>query len=142
VVATGAHGWYPPPGSSPHRSPSAIDVLHAAGHEVVDGSVLDRSALLPDIEGAEALIVRSATTVDEPLLAAAGRLAVVARAGSGVDNIDVVAATARGILVLNAPGANSVSMAERAAALGMRLIGWDPWMNPDGGVFGTMIQPS
>ena len=67
------------------------------------------------------LIVRSATQVDAKLIAAAPRLRVIARAGTGVDNVDVTAATDRGIVVMNAPGANSISVAEHAWALMLAL---------------------
>ena len=66
-------------------------------------------------------MVRSATKVTAALLAAAPRLRIVARAGTGVDNVDVDAASARGILVVNAPGANSISVAEHACALMLAL---------------------
>jgi D-3-phosphoglycerate dehydrogenase len=66
-------------------------------------------------------MVRSATQVTPDLLAAAPNLRIVARAGTGVDNIDVPAASARGILVVNAPGANSISVAEHACALMLAL---------------------
>jgi D-3-phosphoglycerate dehydrogenase / 2-oxoglutarate reductase len=66
-------------------------------------------------------MVRSATQVTPDLLAAAPNLRIVARAGTGVDNIDVAAASARGILVVNAPGANSISVAEHACALMLAL---------------------
>ncbi len=66
-------------------------------------------------------MVRSATQVTPDLLAAAPDLRIVARAGTGVDNIDVAAASARGILVVNAPGANSISVAEHACALMLAL---------------------
>jgi D-3-phosphoglycerate dehydrogenase len=65
----------------------------------------------------DALIVRSATTVDAEALAAAPKLKVVARAGIGLDNVDVPAATARGVMVVNAPQSNIVSAAEHAIAL-------------------------
>jgi D-3-phosphoglycerate dehydrogenase len=74
-----------------------------------------------DIAEADALVVRSATSVDASLIAAAPRLRAIARAGTGVDNVDVPAATARGIVVMNAPGANSVSVAEHAIALMLAL---------------------
>ena len=74
-----------------------------------------------DLADADALLVRSATKVDADLLAAAPRLRIVGRAGTGVDNIDVAAASARGILVVNAPGANSISVAEHACALMLAL---------------------
>ena len=66
-------------------------------------------------------MVRSATKVDAALLEAAPALRIVARAGTGVDNVDVKAASARGILVVNAPGANSISVAEHACALMLAL---------------------
>jgi D-3-phosphoglycerate dehydrogenase len=70
---------------------------------------------------ADALLVRSATKVDAQLIAAAPHLRIVARAGTGVDNVDVAAASARGVLVVNAPGANSISVAEHACALMLAL---------------------
>src|SRR5207249_3790913 len=67
------------------------------------------------------LLVRSATKVDARLLESAPRLRIIARAGTGVDNVDVAAASSRGILVVNAPGANSISVAEHAWALMLGL---------------------
>ncbi len=78
-------------------------------------------ALARDLRGADALIVRSATQVTASLLDAAPRLRVVARAGTGVDNVDLEAASQRGILVLNAAGANSISVAELALGLMIAL---------------------
>src|SRR4051794_28495466 len=97
-------------------SPAGLELL-TADFEVrhVDGA--DRSALLPALAEADALIVRSATTVDAEALAAAPKLQVVARAGIGLDNVDVPAATARGVMVVNAPQSNIVSAAEHAIAL-------------------------
>lgn len=97
-------------------APSALDVL-AHDFEVrhVDGA--DRSALLPALVDVDAILVRSATQVDAEALAAAPKLKVVARAGVGLDNVDVPAATARGVMVVNAPTSNIVSAAEQAVAL-------------------------
>jgi D-3-phosphoglycerate dehydrogenase len=97
-------------------APSAVALL-GDGVEVrhVDGT--DRPALLAAVAGADALLVRSATKVDAEVLAAAPRLKVVARAGVGLDNVDVPAATARGVMVVNAPTSNIVSAAEHAVAL-------------------------
>ncbi len=81
----------------------------------VDGT--DRPALLAALAGAAAVLVRSATQIDEQALAAAPGLQVVARAGIGLDNVDVAAATARGVMVVNAPLSNVVSAAEQAVAL-------------------------
>src|SRR4029450_12502383 len=74
-----------------------------------------------DLADADALLVRSATKVDAALMDAAPNLRIIARAGTGVDNVDVAAASARGILVVNAPGANSISVAEHACALMLSL---------------------
>ena len=86
-----------------------FDVRH------VDGA--DRAALLPALADVDAVLIRSATRIDEQALAAAPRLKVVARAGIGLDNVDVPAATARGVMVVNAPQSNIVSAAEQAVAL-------------------------
>ncbi len=97
-------------------APSAIDVLaHDFDVRQTDGA--DREALLAAIRDADALLVRSATQVTEEVLAAGTRLKVVARAGVGLDNVDVAAATARGVMVVNAPTSNIVSAAEQAVAL-------------------------
>lgn len=97
-------------------APSAVAVF---GDEVevrhVDGT--DRPALLAAVAEADALLVRSATKVDAEVLAASDRLKVVARAGVGLDNVDVPPATDRGVLVVNAPTSNIVSAAEHAVAL-------------------------
>src|SRR6185295_13716555 len=69
----------------------------------------------------DAIVVRSATKVTAPIIKAATSLRVIARAGTGVDNVDVPAASARGIVVMNAPGANSVSVAELAIAFVLAL---------------------
>ena len=97
-------------------APSALEVL-GSEFEIrhVDGA--DRSALLPALADAAAVMVRSATTIDAEALAAAPNLKVVARAGIGLDNVDVPAATARGVMVVNAPTSNIVSAAEHAIAL-------------------------
>ncbi|BCY14604.1 phosphoglycerate dehydrogenase [Actinoplanes sp. L3-i22] len=97
-------------------APAAIDVL-TTDFDVrqVDGT--DRPALLTALHEAEAVIIRSATRIDAEALEAAPRLRVVARAGVGLDNVDIPAATARGVLVVNAPTSNIVSAAEQAVAL-------------------------
>ena len=69
------------------------------------------------LETADALLVRSAVQVDQSLLAKAPRLKVVGRAGVGVDNVDLDAATAAGVLVMNTPGGNAISVAEHTLAL-------------------------
>jgi len=86
-----------------------------------------REELERALAGAHALIVRSETRVTADLLARAPGLRVIARAGTGVDNIDVHAATRRGIAVMNAPGANTVSAAEHAMGLLLGLVRHIPW---------------
>lgn len=89
----------------------------AVEFEVVDLSGADRSILKDALADAAGLVVRSATLVDDELIEAGPKLRVIGRAGVGVDNIDVASATRRGVLVVNAPLANTVSAAEHALAL-------------------------
>ena len=91
-----------------------LDLMVQAGLEVKDASKLDRQALLAEIHEAQVLVVRSQTRVDRELLDRARSLKLVGRAGTGVDTIDVAYARSKGILVVNAPGANAVSVAEHA----------------------------
>ncbi|MFC0433028.1 phosphoglycerate dehydrogenase [Kutzneria buriramensis] len=97
-------------------APSVIDVF---GDEVeirhVDGT--DRAALLSAVADADALLVRSATQVNAEVFEATSKLKVVARAGVGLDNVEVPAATKHGVLVVNAPTSNITSAAEHAVAL-------------------------
>ncbi len=101
--------------------PSALELLQADGWTVDARAGRSADALAADLADADGLLVRSSTKVDARLLAAAPRLRIVARAGTGVDNVDVEAASARGILVVNAAGANSISVAEHACALMLAL---------------------
>ena len=106
----------------------AESTVAALGDQVevrwVDGP--DREKLLAAVPEADALLVRSATTVDAEVLAAAPKLKIVARAGVGLDNVDVDAATARGVLVVNAPTSNIHSAAEHALALLLAAARADP----------------
>ena len=97
-------------------SPATIDAL-GPDFEVRHCNGADRRDLLTSIADADAILVRSATKVDAEALAAARRLKVVARAGVGLDNVDVAAATQAGVMVVNAPTSNIVSAAELAVAL-------------------------
>ena len=89
----------------------------AADGEIVDVDGTDVPALLAVLPDADALVVRSETQVTAEVLGAAPNLRVIARAGVGVDNVDLDAATRAGVLVLNAPGANRISAGEHAIAL-------------------------
>ncbi|HVO61051.1 MAG TPA: phosphoglycerate dehydrogenase [Terriglobales bacterium] len=97
-------------------SASAVDTLKEPGWAVVTPDQLD-GKLAAELEAADALIVRSAVQVDTALLEHANKLRVVGRAGVGVDNIDVDAATRKGIAVMNTPGANAVAVAEHTMGL-------------------------
>ncbi len=96
---------------------SGIALLADSGAEVVELREADRPRLAEMIGGFDALVVRSATKVTAELLRAAKTLKVVGRAGIGVDNVDVAAATELGILVVNAPTANLMSATEQTFAL-------------------------
>ncbi|MGA8144900.1 MAG: phosphoglycerate dehydrogenase [Candidatus Acidiferrales bacterium] len=101
-------------------------LLREAGWEVVTPAA---GSLAKEIAGADGLIVRSATKVTAELLEDAPKLRVVGRAGVGVDNIDVEAATHRGILVMNTPGGNAVSVAEHTFALMLAMARSVPQSN-------------
>jgi D-3-phosphoglycerate dehydrogenase len=100
---------------------SALDLLRSEGWTIDARSGRTPDQLSADLAHADALVVRSATKVTAALIASAPKLRVIARAGTGVDNVDVPAASARGIVVMNAPGANSVSVAELAVGLMLAL---------------------
>jgi D-3-phosphoglycerate dehydrogenase / 2-oxoglutarate reductase len=97
-------------------SPATVDAL-GPDFEIRRTDGADRKALLRDIVDVDAILVRSATQVDAEALKAAKNLKVVARAGVGLDNVDVDAATQAGVMVVNAPTSNIVSAAELAVAL-------------------------
>ena len=108
-------------------SDRGVELLREKGWNLV---VSPGAAALPgEIANADALIVRSATRVTRELLEKSERLKVVGRAGVGVDNIDVEAATHRGVLVMNTPGGNSVSVAEHTLALMLALARSVPQSN-------------
>jgi D-3-phosphoglycerate dehydrogenase len=98
-------------------SPKALDIFRSRGVEVDVRVGLKKADLVSIIGGYEGLAVRSATKADREVIAAATRLKVIGRAGIGVDNIDIPAATARGIVVMNTPFGNSITTAEHAIAL-------------------------
>src|SRR5262245_3743321 len=98
---------------------AAVELLRAQpGWEIV---VSNPKEYLPHLATADALIVRSAVKVTKDVLAKAPRLRIIGRAGVGVDNVDTAAATAAGVLVMNTPGGNAVSVAEHTVALILSL---------------------
>jgi D-3-phosphoglycerate dehydrogenase / 2-oxoglutarate reductase len=97
-------------------SPATVEAL-GPDFEIRRCNGADRAELLPAIADVDAVLVRSATKVDEEALGVARRLKVVARAGVGLDNVDVRTATQNGVMVVNAPTSNIVSAAELAVAL-------------------------
>jgi len=96
---------------------SGLAAMRAAGNEVDVRLGLTPQELLAAVPGANALVIRSATKVTEEVLAAGHDLVVVGRAGIGLDNVDVVAATRAGVMVVNAPQSNVLSAAEHTIAL-------------------------
>jgi D-3-phosphoglycerate dehydrogenase len=102
---------------SDQMDPKAAEIFRANGVEVDERPGLSKEELTAIIGDYDGLAIRSATKVTPDLLAAATNLKVVGRAGIGVDNVDIPAATARGVVVMNTPFGNSITTAEHAIAL-------------------------
>src|SRR5215469_16430634 len=98
-------------------SPAALAIFRTRGVEADVRTGLSKDELIKIIGDYDGLAVRSATKADKAVLAAARRLRVIGRAGIGVDNIDVPAATAAGVVVMNTPFGNSITTAEHAIAM-------------------------
>src|SRR5256714_2734147 len=94
-----------------------LDLLREAGIELDERHGLTGAALQEALRASDGLIVRSGTQVTAELLEDPGKLRAIVRAGVGVDNIDVAAATRKGIVVMNTPGGNTVSTAEHTMTL-------------------------
>jgi D-3-phosphoglycerate dehydrogenase len=110
-------------------SPAAIAIFESRGVEVDVKTGLSKEELeriIPDYDG---LAIRSATKVTEKVVKAATRLKVVGRAGIGVDNVDIKAATAKGVIVMNTPFGNSITTAEHAISLMLALARQIPEAN-------------
>ncbi|HEV2747646.1 MAG TPA: phosphoglycerate dehydrogenase [Allosphingosinicella sp.] len=97
--------------------PKAAEIFRGRGIEVDERPGLSKEELKAVIGGYDGLAIRSATKVTADLLEAADRLKVVGRAGIGVDNVDIPAASAKGVVVMNTPFGNSITTAEHAIAL-------------------------
>ena len=108
---------------SDELSPAAVQIFKDRGVDVAFEPNLgkDKDKLAKMIAGFDGLAIRSATKVTDKLLAAADGLKVIGRAGIGVDNVDIKAATARGIIVMNTPFGNSITTAEHAISMMMAL---------------------
>src|SRR3546814_16102661 len=102
-------------------SPAAVDIFKSRGVEVDIKTVLKHDELIAIIGDYDGLAIRSATKVTAKVLEAAKKLKVVGRAGIGVDNVDIPAATGRGVCVMNTPFGNSITTAEHAIAMMMAL---------------------
>ncbi|MEL6299704.1 MAG: phosphoglycerate dehydrogenase [Pseudomonadota bacterium] len=105
-------------------SEQAVQIFKDNGIDVTFEPTLgkDKDALLAKIKDYDGLAIRSATKATEKLIAAADNLRVIGRAGIGVDNVDIKAATAKGIVVMNTPHGNSVTTAEHAIAMMLALV--------------------
>src|SRR6516165_5353471 len=102
-------------------SPAAAAIFKDRGIETDTRTGLDKEQLAEIINQYDGLAVRSATKVTEKVLAKANGLKVIGRTGIGVDNIDVKAATAKGVIVMNTPFGNSITTAEHTISLMMAL---------------------
>ena len=102
-------------------SPAAVQIFKDHGVAVDVKAGLDKDQLADIIAGYDGLAIRSATKVTAKLLARAEKLKVIGRAGIGVDNVDIPAATAKGIIVMNTPFGNSITTAEHAITLMLSL---------------------
>ncbi|NLW47437.1 MAG: phosphoglycerate dehydrogenase [Firmicutes bacterium] len=102
-------------------TPAGIDLFKKAGFEVEVKTDHSKEELLAKIKNYDALIVRSQTKVTADIIEAASNLKVIGRAGVGVDNVDITAATKKGIIVLNAPDGNTISTAELSVAMLLAL---------------------
>lgn len=101
--------------------PVCEEIFRERNIEVDRNTSLQREELLGEVEGYHGLVVRSTSTIDSEVLERADALKVVGRAGVGVDNIDIPAATARGVLVMNTPDGNTISTAEHTCGMILAL---------------------
>src|SRR5919205_1046381 len=102
-------------------SDAAVQIFKERGVDADVKTGLTKDQLLEIIGDYEGLAIRSATKVDKDVLAAAKKLKVIGRAGIGVDNVDIPAATAAGVIVMNTPFGNSITTAEHAISLMLAL---------------------
>lgn len=106
---------------SDNLSPKGVEILEQAGFEVVFKPGLQPEELKKEIEDCDGLIIRSATKVTPEIIGAAKKLRAIGRAGIGLDNVDIPAASKKGIIVMNTPGGNVVTTAEHTMAMLLAL---------------------
>ncbi|MFN3385818.1 MAG: NAD(P)-dependent oxidoreductase, partial [Candidatus Thermochlorobacter sp.] len=93
------------------------EILRQEGFEVIEKQKLSKDELKSEIRDYEVVLVRSATKLTGDILECANKLKLIGRAGAGVDNIDLDAATRKGVIVMNTPGGNTISAAEHTCAM-------------------------
>src|SRR5687767_1027096 len=98
-------------------APEAREIFTRRGLEVEERMDLKGPALVEAAAESDALIIRSSSMIDEAVLSGAKRLKIIGRAGIGLDNVDVRAATRHGIIVMNTPSASTITTAELAVAM-------------------------
>ncbi|XP_064185956.1 D-3-phosphoglycerate dehydrogenase isoform X2 [Anguilla rostrata] len=101
--------------------PCCTKILQDNGIQVAEKKTMTKDELIAEIKDYDGLVIRSATKITEEIINAAVNLKIIGRAGTGVDNVDVDAATKRGIIVMNTPSGNTISAAELTCALLMCL---------------------
>ena len=106
---------------SDRLSPQGVEIFKRSGLEIVVKTDLSPEGLVGEIPGYEGLVIRSGTTVTASVIDAAEKLKVIGRAGAGLDNVDLKAASRRGIVVMNTPGGNTITTAEHALSLLLSL---------------------
>ncbi|MEZ6013166.1 MAG: phosphoglycerate dehydrogenase [Hyphomonas sp.] len=112
-------------------SPAAVEIFRARGIETVTKTGLNTEQLIAEIPEYDGLVVRSACKPNAEVIAAATNLKVIGRAGIGVDNIDIKAATAKGVVVMNTPFGNAITTAEHAIAMMFAAARQIPAANAD-----------
>ena len=98
-------------------SPAAVEIFKNRGLDVEVKVGLSKEDLIAEIPAYDGLVVRSATKPDADVIAAASNLKVIGRAGIGVDNIDIKAATNKGVVVMNTPFGNAITTAEHLSLI-------------------------
>ena len=110
-------------------SEEGLDIFRNAGFEVTVKTKLPPEELKKELSAYDGLVIRSGTRVTAEVLEGATRLKVIGRAGAGLDNVDLAAATNRGIVVMNTPGGNTITTAEHTISMMMSMVRKIPQAN-------------